>query len=138
MKVNDRELRRKQRILEHAGETGNVAKTCRYFDLETNIGVDLGIGPAVDVSDSSSVLDAFVGVKGYADLGERWHMTYYADVGTGESDLTWQALVDFNYEFSKFDVGIGHRVLGWQSDGKGLIDDLRFSGPYAGMAFNFK
>ena len=56
----------------------------------------------------------------------------------GDSDLTWQTLVDFNYEFSKFDVGIGYRILEWQADGEGLIDDFGFSGPYVGMAFNFK
>ena len=33
MNANDREIRRKQRILEHAVESGNVAKTCRYFGI---------------------------------------------------------------------------------------------------------
>ena len=28
-----REIRRKRRILEHARETGNIIKTCRYFGL---------------------------------------------------------------------------------------------------------
>jgi hypothetical protein len=116
----------------------DVAAGVRHLDLQTDIGVDLGIGPGIDVSDSSEVLDGFVGVKGYADLGDRWYLYYYADIGAGESDLTWQALVDFNYEFSKFDVGIGYRILRWQADGEGLIDDFGFSGPYAGMAFNFK
>jgi len=31
MKANDREVRRKKRILDHAIESGNVAKTCCYF-----------------------------------------------------------------------------------------------------------
>jgi len=33
MNANDREIRCKQRILEHAVESGNVAKTCRYFGI---------------------------------------------------------------------------------------------------------
>ena len=33
MNANDREIRRKQRILEHAVGSGNVAKTCRYFGI---------------------------------------------------------------------------------------------------------
>ena len=33
MKANDREVRRKKRILDHAVENGNVAKTCRYFGI---------------------------------------------------------------------------------------------------------
>jgi hypothetical protein len=31
MTSNQREIRRKLRILEHAEATGNVGKTCRYF-----------------------------------------------------------------------------------------------------------
>ena len=33
MKANDREVRRKKRILDHVVESGNVAKTCRYFGM---------------------------------------------------------------------------------------------------------
>ena len=33
MNANDREIRRKQRVLEHAVDSGNVAKTCRYFGV---------------------------------------------------------------------------------------------------------
>lgn len=116
----------------------DIAAGARYAQIDTNIGVDLGIGPGINLDDSSNVLDAVVGVKGYADLGDRWYLSYYADIGAGDSDLTWQALVDFNYEFSKLDLGVGYRILEWQTDGKRLIDELRFSGPYVGMAFNFK
>jgi len=31
MTADEREVNRKHRILEHADESGNVAKTCRYF-----------------------------------------------------------------------------------------------------------
>jgi hypothetical protein len=115
----------------------DVAAGARYLELDTDIGVDLGIGSAINLVDSSNVLDAVAAVKGYTDLGDRWYMSYYADIGTGDSDLTWQVLVDFNYEFSSIDVGVGYRILEWQSDSKGLIDDLRLSGPYVGLAFNF-
>jgi len=37
MKANDREIGRKQRILDHAVETGNVAKTCRYFGIPRSL-----------------------------------------------------------------------------------------------------
>jgi transposase len=33
MKAEEREIRRKRRVLEHAVEIGNVAKTCRYFGV---------------------------------------------------------------------------------------------------------
>lgn len=115
-----------------------LAAGVRYLDLDTDIAAAFGVGPGIELSDTGSVLDGFVAAKGYADLSDRWYLSFYGDVGAGDSDLTWQALVDLNYEFSKFDVGLGYRVLEWQSGGKGLIDDLRFSGPYLGLAFNFK
>ena len=33
MKADEREIRRKRRVLEHADKSGNVAKTCRYFGI---------------------------------------------------------------------------------------------------------
>ena len=33
MRAEESEIRRKRRVLEHAGESGNVAKTCRYFGV---------------------------------------------------------------------------------------------------------
>ena len=33
MKADERKIRRKRRVLEHADESGNVAKTCRYFGI---------------------------------------------------------------------------------------------------------
>jgi len=35
MRAEESEIRRKRRVLEHAGESGNVAKTCRYFGVRS-------------------------------------------------------------------------------------------------------
>ena len=37
MKSDEREIRRKRRILEHVVESGNVAKTCRYFGIPRSL-----------------------------------------------------------------------------------------------------
>ena len=37
MKAEEREIRRKQRVLNHAVESGNVAKTCRYFGIPRSV-----------------------------------------------------------------------------------------------------
>ena len=37
MKAEEREIRRKQRVLNHAVESGNVAKTCRYFGMPRSL-----------------------------------------------------------------------------------------------------
>lgn len=116
----------------------NLTGGVHYFNLKTDIGMDFGGGLADSLSDTSDVLDAFVGIKGRADLSDRWYLGYYADVGTGQSDLTWQVLADFNYEFSKVDLGFGYRILEWRLDGKGVLDKFQISGPYAGIVFKFK
>lgn len=110
----------------------------RYFDLSTDISLDFGGGLAGSVDDSSDVLDAFVGIKGKKGLSEKWVLGYYADVGTGQSDLTYQALVDLNYRFSKVALGFGYRFLKWELDGDGYLDDFQISGPYIGLVYRFK
>jgi len=37
MKADEREIRRRRRILDHAIETGNVTKTCRYFGIPRSL-----------------------------------------------------------------------------------------------------
>ncbi len=37
MTNDEREVTRKLRILNHAEETGNIAKTCRYFGIPRSI-----------------------------------------------------------------------------------------------------
>ncbi len=110
----------------------------RYFDLTTDVRVDLGGGLAGAVVDSSDVLDAVVGIKGQTGLAHKWTLGYYADVGAGQSDLTYQAVVDFNYAYSKVALGFGYRFLKWDFDGKGYLDDFQISGPFVGLIFRFK
>ncbi len=37
MTSDEREIRRKRRILDHADKTGNAAKTCRYFGIPLSL-----------------------------------------------------------------------------------------------------
>ena len=37
MTTDEREIRRKLRVLEHAQDSGNIAKTCRYFGLPRSL-----------------------------------------------------------------------------------------------------
>ena len=44
--------------------------------------------------------DGIVGVKGQVRLGDgHWFVPYYADIGTGSSNWTWQALLGLGYSF---------------------------------------
>jgi hypothetical protein len=116
----------------------NLVAGARYLWLKAD--VDLDIGPVSgDGSDSDHVWDGVVGLRGKTDLNEKWYLTYFADVGTGDSDLTWQALAAISYRFEKLDAVFGYRYLKWNFDDGDMLnfDELDLSGPFAGIKVRF-
>jgi len=109
----------------------------RYLSTDTDL--DLRVDPILDerVSDSSSNWDFIVGGRGAIDLNERWYLHYYADIGAGDSDRTWQALAGVNYRFSKVHATLGYAHMDWKFDKDNLLRDLTISGPYVGLKFRF-
>ena len=106
-------------------------------DLDFNISAVGPFGPwQEEYSDSEHVLDGIVGLRGMTALSDKWYVNYHADIGTGDSDLTWQALVGLNYRFSNVDAAFGYRYLKWELNDD-TFDDLDISGPYAGVRFGF-
>jgi len=110
----------------------------RYLYMDADLDFKI---PAIPLrekySDSGSVLDAIVGARGEVRLNDKWYVNYHVDVGTGESDVTWQALAGLNYRFSKVDAAFGYRYLKWEFDDDDTFDELDISGPYAGIRFSF-
>ena len=115
----------------------------RYVDIEAKLNLNLdGPGPKGFVTsgkDSFSDLDGIVGAKGRFNLSDRWYLIGYGDLGTGDSDFTWQALGMVGYHFGNFELNAGYRYLNFQFD-KGsndLMDELTVKGPIAGGMFRF-
>jgi hypothetical protein len=81
--------------------------------------------------------DAIVGIKGYAFLGSgrHWVIPYYLDVGTGDSDLTIQAMAGLGYSFSWGEVVATWRYLDYDLPSDGRVRDLNLSGPMFGASF---
>jgi hypothetical protein len=71
------------------------------------------------------------------NLTEKWYLPFYADIGTGQSKLTWQALGGIGYRFKWFDFTVAYRYLSWDFGGGAPLDDLQIYGPYAGFIFHF-
>lgn len=71
------------------------------------------------------------------NLTENWYIPFYGDIGTGESDLTWQLFAGVGYKFEKFDVIVAYRYLDWEFDDSPIFDDLDINGPLAGIKFRF-
>jgi hypothetical protein len=126
------------RVLENDTTALSLLAGARYLKLETDLKFDIGQGAIKKkVSDSGSVWDGVVGIRGQTDLNEQWYLTYYADVGAGESDLTWQILAGVNYRFASVDAALGYRYLEWDFNDNDIFDDLNLSGPYLGVRFQF-
>lgn len=89
------------------------------------------------VSDSQSNWDGVVGVRGQILLNDKWYLPYYADVGTGDSDLTWQVFGGLGYRFKHFDLVGGYRHMQWDFDNDYIIDNMYVSGPMIGAVFMF-
>jgi hypothetical protein len=108
----------------------------RYLWLKTDITFD--VGPAEKkFSDSGHVVDGVIGLRGKTDLNENWFLSYYLDVGTGQSDYTFQAWGSINHRFERFDLAVGYRYLEWNFDDHDALDDLNIHGPMIGAKFAF-
>lgn len=123
--------------------TLDVIAGARYFKLETNLKLNLTTpGPVVGPikrkrSESGHVWDGIVGVKGQVKLNENWYMPFYADVGAGNSDLTWQIEGGVGYKFDWGDTYLVYRYLSYDLPSDRLIQDLKIKGPQLGVKFYF-
>ncbi len=108
----------------------------RYLWLQSDLSFNIGaLGGQVDAQ--GHVFDGIVGLRGESSLTDRIFVKYYGDVGTGQSDFTWQALGGLGYRFDRFDAVVGYRYLDWNFDNKARLDDLTVHGPFAGVRVKF-
>jgi len=93
--------------------------------------------PPAERSQTVDNWDGIVGAKGCITLNENWYLPYYADIGTGDSDLTWQLFAGIGYRFGWGNVRLGYRYLKYDLDDNKLLEDLELSGPLLGVGFQF-
>ena len=109
----------------------------RYLYMKVGLEID----PLPKEWSSGAGWDGIVGVRGKVDLKENWYLPFHFDVGTGDTDLTWQAFGGVGYKFSKLDLIAGYRHLNYDFDdddkGGGTFNDLNISGPILGAKFTF-
>lgn len=109
------------------------------YSLTADIGPFVGPGRSGQSDVSQSYWDAVVGVKGRYAFGERreWFVPFYADVGTGQSDLTYQLFGGIGYQFSWGSVLAGWRYIDYNFKSSSDIQSLNFNGPLIGVGFNW-
>ena len=116
----------------------DVKQTLTY-SFSADVGPIIGPGRSATVEAKDSYLDAIIGAKGQFLFGDRrqWFVPWYADVGTGESKLTYQVLGGLGYSFSWGQVLAAWRYVDWNFKSGSKIESLNFNGPMVGVAFNW-
>lgn len=126
------------RVYDQGGTSLDVTGGIRYLWLEGAVAVSVPSIPRSErEEESGSNWDAVVGLRGKTDLNDKWYLTYYGDIGTGDSDVTWQASAAVNYRLKKVDLSLGYRYLDWEFDKFGPFNDLNLSGVFAGVKIPF-
>jgi hypothetical protein len=109
----------------------DVIAGARYLKLKLPLTIDID-DKAEHVDPGGNTWDGIVGVSGVTTLNDKWYVDYYGDIGTGDSDLTWQTRVGFGYKLKKFTATAGLRYLRWNFPKKDELDNMRVIGPYVG------
>ena len=88
---------------------------------------------------SGTTWDGIVGTKGRYAFGENheWFVPFYLDVGTGQSQLTWQASAGIGYSFRWGDVVAAWRYLDWNGRSGKRVEDLSLNGPMLGVELHW-
>jgi len=83
--------------------------------------------------------DGIIGVKGRASFGanREWFVPYYLDVGTGQSDFTWQGIIGIGYQFHWGAVTAAWRYLDYEFKSGKPLESLNLSGPAIGVTFRW-
>ena len=127
--------------------TFDVFAGARVASLKQNLGYNLSadVGPITGPGRSGSVeakitnWDGIVGAKGRLAFGDRreWFVPLYIDVGTGDSDLTWQAIAGVGYAFSWGEVLAAWRYLDYNFKSGDKLESINFNGPAIGVGFHW-
>ena len=125
------------RIYEQSRTSLDATFGVRYVWLDARLDLSVAALPSVRLDESGANWDAVVGLRGRTELNDKWYLTYYADVGAGDSNLTWQVLGAVNYRLEKVDLTFGYRYLDWNFGKFGPFHDLNLSGAFAGVKMPF-
>lgn len=109
------------------------------WTLNGNIGQIPLPGRAGKLSVKDTYWDGIIGIKGRLAFGKdlKWFVPYYGDIGTGQTDLTWQAMTGLGYAFNWGEIIGGWRYLDYQFKSSSATDSLNLNGPMLGAAFHW-
>ena len=115
----------------------DVIAGVRYFGLGLDVSRRGGRILNGTVSADVDNYDAVIGLLGTYTIDEHWYIPYQLDIGTGDSDLTWQASLSIAYRLSWGDIIGTYRYIHYEQDDNLLIKDFDLYGPKIGVVFHF-
>jgi len=118
----------------------------RYTQVKTDMNVAITTTPAIsfppdgafNAGGSEDWIDGVFGVRLLHPVSNTVSLLGYADIGEGGSDLSYQMIAGVNWEFFEdFTARAGYRFMDWNYKNAGTIWDMRASGMYLGIGFQF-
>ncbi|ULU23338.1 hypothetical protein [Dyella terrae] len=109
------------------------------FSLTGNRG-NLNISDSGHLSNQTHVTDGIVGIRGRWSpfAGSNWFFPYYADIGTGGSDNTYQLMVGVAYGFHWGDIALNYRDVEYKKNGGDeFLKSVELSGPALSLTWHF-
>ena len=115
-----------------------VIAGARYLWLESSAKVDFDDVTRFDKSASGNYWDVVFGARADLKLSDKWFVPLYFDIGTGDTDLTWQTYAGIGYNFGKVSTIVGYRYLDFQfDDNNKVLAGMTVKGPVAALTFKF-
>jgi hypothetical protein len=106
----------------------------RYQDMS----VDLNL-PRRTVGGDQNWLDGFIGIRLVPVRTDKWYVWLRGDVGGGDSDTVWNAVVGAGYRFNnRWTLGGAYRVLSNDFEQDGFKWDVDYSGLGITLGYTFQ
>jgi len=135
------------RIASDANTKTDLIAGTRLFDMRQTFGYELtgnvGSIPTPGRAGTSeakiSNWDAIVGLKSRYAFGEdrKWFIPFYIDVGTGESNYTFQVMGGIGYSFKWGEIVGAWRYLDYDLKSGKKIESMTFNGPAIAAVFHW-
>jgi len=110
----------------------------RYFYAESTLNLQVDAPPVdVPLRSAPTVWNGFLGGRGRVELGKHWFLPFHLDIGTGDSDVTWQGYAGIGYAFKWGGPVLGYRHISFDQGDEGDVRRLSFGGPELGVGFRF-
>ena len=135
-----------------SGNWGNVDALAGFrllaLDARTNYGLTVDIaGPRGNgvslarngrLSGNDDIWNGIVGLRGRLLIGESgFFVPYYADIGAGDSNLTWQVFSGIGYQSGWAGVQLGYRYMSFDQGSGSLVETLSMGGAYLAVNVTF-